>query len=564
MWFIGAGGSVSAGIPSAWSLTWEFKRAVYCSNHRVPLNRFPDLNELAFQGLIQSWFDSRPGWPSKGSDEEYSFYFEKYLSDERDRQRLVELRMREAKPSYGHFCLAGMIALKQIQLIWTTNFDKLLERATLQDALRSHLLDGIHAVGLERPEKAADNLRDERWPILVKLHGDYLFRKLKNTDAELQAQDSTLRELLTDHCRRRGLAVVGYSGRDTSVMDALRDALNSTQPFPHGLFWFVRLGEQPKPSVLSLLEEAKTKGCQAGYIQVGGFDELMSDLFLPHHETLPAIRDLVKGLRGRNDAAQLSYDGNGWPVLRTNALEILSYPATCTIFKASIGGAKETKDLVLPHRTRLTAGRKRTGVVAIGRKEELLTVFQKFAPGEFDRYPIEPKRFRDNDSVEAGLFYKAIAQAIADATGLCRSSNRKGRMLYVMEEGVLTDDEASRFKSLLNVAQFRKASQNGPFIHEGFEISIEYRDLRLWLLLEPGIIVTHDGVTPYVEEDRFDIGREDLAQRYNRKANTLLEFWIEFLIKRCGDPITLTFPKGVEPEAKFTISAVTAFARQKP
>lgn len=564
MWFVGAGASVAAGIPSAGTLTWEFKRAVYCSANKVLLNRFPDLNDHSFQELVQSWFDSKAGWPARGSDEEYSYYFEKFLPDERDRQRFIQKRMRDAKPSYGHFCLAGLAALNQIQIVWTTNFDKLVERATRQETLNEYIPDGIHSVGLECPGKASDLLRDEGWPVLVKLHGDYLYRKLKNTDSELLAQDDTLRQELTDHCRRRGLAVIGYSGRDDSVMDALACALDAPQPFPHGLFWFVRSSEQPKGKVIALLRKARAKGCQAGYVPTGGFDELFADLFVPHHEQLPAIRELVKGFRGRREPAPLSYDGSGWPVLRTNALNILSYPATCTVFKANIGGAKEVRELVVPHRSRMTAGRRKNGVIAIGHKDELIEVFQKFEPCEFDRYPIDPKRFRYRNSVEAGLFYDALVQAIADATGLSRSINRRGRMLYVREDNAFSASETRRFKNMFGVRPLRKVSKRRLFLHEGFEIGIESRDRRLWLLLTPGIFVSVDGTTPYLEEDRFDVGREDLARRYNFQANNLLVFWIEFLRRRCGNPITVSFPKGGEPEATFKITTVTAFARQRP
>jgi len=88
------------------------------------------------------------------------------------------------------------------------------------------------------------------------------------------------------------------------------------------------------------------------------------------------------------------------------------------------------------------------------------------------------------------------------------------------------------------------------------------RDQRLWLLLQPAIVVTTDGRTPYLEPDRSEVGREDLARRYNREASQLLEFWIGFLARRCGNPIKLAFPSQT-PEACFEISTVTAFARPK-
>src|SRR4029077_18385172 len=106
------------------------------------------------------------------------------------------------------------------------------------------------------------------------------------------------------------------------------------------------------------------------------------------------------------------------------------------------------------------------------------------------------------------------------------------------------------------VAPLRKISEK-LIVHEGVQLAVEYRDLRLWLILEPTILVTTDGVTPYVEADRSEIGREDLANRFNRKANQLLDFWIQFLSRRCGSPIAVSFPKGAA-EANFSISTLTA------
>jgi hypothetical protein len=76
MWFLGAGASVLAGLPTATTLTWEFKRALYCNKHKVSPTRFPNLEDPAFQSLVQSYFESEKGYPPLWFDEEYSFYFE--------------------------------------------------------------------------------------------------------------------------------------------------------------------------------------------------------------------------------------------------------------------------------------------------------------------------------------------------------------------------------------------------------------------------------------------------------------------------------------------------------
>jgi hypothetical protein len=561
MWFLGAGASVSAGLPTAYTLIWEFKRQLYCTAHKIPPSRFPNLNDYASQARLQSYFNGQAGFPKDGEFEEYSFYFDRYLPDESDRRRFLDTRLAGIKPPYGHFCFAALLALDKIQVVWTTNFDHLIERAAMQNVIAERLPKGLTVVGLECPEKAVDVFRDERWPMLVKLHGDYQYRKLKNTASELQEQDSTFRQRLRDQCGRRGLAVVGYSGRDQSVMSALREALQADDPYPHGLFWFVRSGDRPSPHVQALLEEARKRRCQAGFIEIGGFDELMADLFLPHHETLPAVRELIKAQRERRRPVTLSYQGKSWPVLRTNALEVTKYPSSCTIFQADIGGAKEVKQVVAGHRTRVAAARRQAGIIAFGTKSDLMSVFAPFQPKEFERNPIEVRRLYYDDSLELGLFYDAVCQALCNQTGLLRSQNHKGRMLYLPSNDLLRPEEKAKFKAL-SINPVRKSGSNGPTVHEGIRVSLEFCDKRLWLLLEPTLMITTDGHTPYNDDDRSQIGREDLVKRYNRQANSLLTVWIEFLTARCGSPLRLAFPNASDAEAEFEVSPITAFTRQ--
>src|SRR6266511_4340008 len=72
---------------------------------------------------------------------------------------------------------------------------------------------------LERHELAQRALAESRFPLLVKLHGDFHSARLKNTTAELQEQAARLRQALLEGSRRFGLAVVGYSGRDQGRPD---------------------------------------------------------------------------------------------------------------------------------------------------------------------------------------------------------------------------------------------------------------------------------------------------------------------------------------------------------
>ena len=74
---------------------------------------------------------------------------------------------------------------------------------------------------LDSADRAERCLRESSWPLLVQLHGDYRSEQLKNTRDELREQDDRLRRVLVEWRQRFGLVVVGYSGRDNSIMTAL-------------------------------------------------------------------------------------------------------------------------------------------------------------------------------------------------------------------------------------------------------------------------------------------------------------------------------------------------------
>ncbi len=560
MWFLGAGASAGAGLPTAGTLTWEFKRALYCNAQRLPPSRFPDLYDPAFQRLVQSFFDSKSGLPQLGQDEEYSAYFEAYLPDERDRRRFLDARLQGCKPSYGHLCFAALMSLGQIRLAWTTNFDQLIEKACSYPVISEKGTRSLAVVGLDRPNKASDLIRDEAWPLLVKVHGDFLYRKLKNTAPELQSQDDTLRHHLSEECGRRGLVVVGYSGRDASVMSTLTESLRAMAPFPHGLFWFIRPGERPIPAVQSLIVRARDAGVQAAFVEVNTFDELMADLFLPHQDSLADVRDLVKAARPKRQAIPIGYTASAaWPVLRTNALRITAYPATCTVFESNVGKTSDVKALTRPHSVEMVALRRKVGVIAFGTRARLTEVFSEFNPKGFDRYSIEERRLY-YVCPELGLLYHALVQGIANKTGLLRSANAKGRILFAANPQTFTAEELKVLGSLKSKGVW--TLRPGAILHEGFEVSLDFRDGRFWMLLEPTIVVTSDGQVPYKGADRSELAREPLVTRYNKQMNDSFQLWLGFLQRHCGTPLKVAFPSDAQCEAEFTVSTVTAYSRK--
>jgi NAD-dependent SIR2 family protein deacetylase len=242
MWFLGAGASASAGVPTAGDMVWEFKQLLYVSQRRVSLHSVADLSNPAIRSQLQAHIDAAGALPAAGSPDEYASLFEAVYPAESDRRAFLDAKLTGAKPSYGHLALAALMRARRSRLVWTTNFDPLLADSC---AKIFGTTGALTSVALDAPDLARQVIAEGRWPVEIKLHGDFRSRRLKNTNDELRHQDARLRQLLVQACGQFGLVVAGYSGRDNSIMDTLDDAANQRSAFPGGLFWLHRGEEAP-------------------------------------------------------------------------------------------------------------------------------------------------------------------------------------------------------------------------------------------------------------------------------------------------------------------------------
>ena len=311
---------------------------LYCSAQKVPINACEDLSSPSVRAKLQSYFDSAGTFPPEGSEEEYSHYFKSAYPDEQDRRRHINRLVANASPSHGHIALACLLKLDKARMIWTTNFDGMVEDAA--SAVFGSTTKLITST-LDSAQLAMEALNEGRWPLLIKLHGDFRSRQLKNTSNELQVQDAKLRVALVEGCKRYGLATIGYSGRDHSVMDALEEGLNSGNGYPAGLFWFHRSDSPVLPRVTDLIAKARSFGIQANLIETETFDELLPDILLLIKDLPDDLAEILNKHAPRITDAPMPPSSGRWPVLRTNALPILSYPSLCRRIVCKIAGLKK-------------------------------------------------------------------------------------------------------------------------------------------------------------------------------------------------------------------------------
>jgi len=551
MWLLGAGASAAAGIPTAGDMVWEFKQQLFISQRRISPQAVADLSSAAVRAQLRAHIESSEHLPAAGSPDEYAALFEAVYPAEADRRTYLDAKMAGAKPSYGHLAIATLMRAGLTRLVWTTNFDPLVADACakIYDATGP-----LTTVALDAPDLAAQCIGEARWPVEVKLHGDFRSRRLKNTDDELRHQDARLRQLFVDSCRRYGLVVVGYSGRDHSVMDAVEEALEYPGAFPAGLFWLHRGDQPPLSRVVQLLGRASEAAVEVALVGVENFDEALRDLMRLVKGVDTRALDAFAAERRRWTSAPRPGGSASWPVVRLNALPVVQTPTVCRRVACQIGGYAEAREAVELAGVDVLVARTRTGVLAFGADADVRAAFEPHSITDFDLHTIDIKRLR-YDSGERGLLRDALTRAIARQRGLDVIRRRTTDLLAPLDPH---DAWWAPLRKLVGPLSGTVTDHPELRWREGIGTRMDWADDRLWLLVEPRAVF--DGINDHNRGAAADFARERVVKRYNRPLNELIGFWAALLAGDGGELRALAVGDGVD--AVFRLSSDTGFSRR--
>ncbi|MDP9420643.1 MAG: SIR2 family protein [Actinomycetota bacterium] len=549
-WLAGAGVSLSAGVPTAWDMTYDFKRTVYAQARRIEVTDL-DASDPDVQLRLDAYFAAQASFPPPGDPEEYAVFFERVHADAAGRQRKIAQLLDEAdpQPNLGHVILAVMWQLQLLHVVWTTNFDDVLEQAA---ALVSGAPRWLRRADRSEPALVKAVFEDQAKPLLVKMHGDFQSERLDNTVDELRA-DNELRAGLREAMRTKGLVVVGYSGRDTSVMQALRDALDADYPFTAGLYWVAKTGDRLLPRVTDLLDAARAKGVQAYLVECPSFEELMGAV----RYLLPATDDQKALFNRFQPPTRLSeFDiparGGRWPRLRLNAVAVAAYPNTSRLVLCEIGNTREVRSAVAAAGVDVVAARRHDGVVAFGRDDDLLRAFDEWDP-KLDYGRLDP-----GYSADIGLLYDALAIALARERPLVR----RGRRTLIIDPSqpkhpVFEPLRGAGMSSLVG----RIPGTNGSWA-ESIEMRLEQRHGTLWLVYAPS--VWSDRCDDKAENDRRrEWTRQRQVKRYNRPYTAILKGWVDVLCSSSKEAQLRTL--GIErggTDAEFVLKRLAPYAER--
>ncbi len=230
--FLGAGASVTSGIPERSELISEWEKEIYCHTKDIPISQLKN-NDNA----LGKWKSNEyPKWLSTLKEDlnqtsEYGVLFQYTRKTKEERQMFIEQLFADRIPSPGYMYLAGLINAGKFNRILTTNFDDLLT-----DALVKYY--GIKPINCAFDSAVTSFSNTSLRPKIIKLHGDFLYENIRNTDDELVTLGKNMEDKMIEMCEDRGLIVVGYSGDDESVMTPITENLRRNKKFlTKGIHW---------------------------------------------------------------------------------------------------------------------------------------------------------------------------------------------------------------------------------------------------------------------------------------------------------------------------------------
>jgi len=540
-WFIGAGASRTAGLPTATDIIWYMKRRYYRQEENQDVSE-QDAQHDAVKTKIQSFMDSR-GFPKPWSDGEYSAYFDRIFGDNKERQRkFLSAILSEDKVtlSVGNRVLSAMLAAGFARMVFTTNFDSVVERAYAEVSRRS-----LTAFHLEGSRSALRALNNEEFPLYCKMHGDFRHDSLKNLTADLATQNKELSSCFLSAATRAGLIVTGFSGRDASVMDLFSRALDQNNAFPNGFFWTEIRGLTPPPAVTALIDKAKSKGIESACIPIETYDALMLRIWRNLDNKPQDLARMVNRTAQTAVTIPVPQPGRSPPLLRMNALPVVSLPQQCMALTFAEPKSWDDVKLARSRADGTVLLTKTTIVLGWGSTADLKDAFGGAA---LSIKPMDmPEDFAaDNVTMVKGFLEEALCKALSRGKPLVVRANVKSAWLIAAPEADV-DSSLTPLTQTVGKASGVIAGLFAPVDDEHPEpqrvtwaeavrLSIDQRDGRTWLLLDPDIWIWPARARRYAD-DFLDKRRSD---RFNRKYSALLSAWVTILLGNGGiDPAKL-------------------------
>lgn len=224
---LGSGVSRAAGILTGWEVTLDLVRqAAVAGGEDRPEDPL-------------SWYRDR-----FGTDPVYSEVMNELARSQAERRNILrgyfeptEVERQEGKklPTAAHEAISRLAAEGYLSVILTTNFDRLMEQALEAKGVTPAVVATPDSIRGAQPLQHAG-------VTVVKVNGDYLDTRIKNTPDELEVYAPETDELLDKIFDEYGLVICGWSATSDT---ALKDALLRARSRRYTTYWTSR-GDAPE------------------------------------------------------------------------------------------------------------------------------------------------------------------------------------------------------------------------------------------------------------------------------------------------------------------------------
>jgi SIR2-like domain len=535
--FLGAGASISSGMPSAQMCIWEWKRNIFLTNNVGLESQFSELSLASVRRRIQRWLDRQGIYPQDRAADEYGVYIEACFPIADSRRSFFQEKVRKSSPHIGYQLLGLLASQSIVKSVWTTNFDQLVSRSVApMNVMPIEVgIDSAHRI--TRTSKTGELL-------IVSLHGDYRYDQLKNTTDEIKRQEHDLELALVEELRDSQVILSGYSGRDSSIMNAFSRGIGQTGA--GSLYWCVQdLDNVPKP-VLDLISRARANGRSAYIVPTQGFDDVMIRLALHCLDDAGQAKaaQLIAQNTGGSDAIRSPFridSGNSTAVLKSNAFEV-ECPSEALAFELK----DWPKEHVWSWVREQTAGKEvvavpfKSQIFALGTIDDVRACFGDNIKDRPQRAPVSEGNLRFEDGAITSLMRQALVRSMVLATKLNADGSRE-----------LWSPESPRDEQL-DGESFR--------VYQSVHLSLRQIENHSFVILKPSIKVLTVGgeVAPRAKANPIKL--RILGWQHNKEFNEAVNFWRSQLLTSDVAQKIYEYPPNCGTPFRFLIRRSPIFA----
>lgn len=221
---VGSGVSRSSAIPTGWEIVIDL------------IKKLAHMRGEDCEPTPEAWYRN-----VIGSEPDYSDILDQLTQTSAERAMLLRSYFEPTEqereqglklPSPAHRSIATLVAKGYVKVILTTNFDRLMEQALVEAGVQPSVISTDNAVQGALPLVHAPCT-------LVKVHGDYLDARIRNTRTELAEFSQPIVDLVDRILDEFGLIVCGWSAQWDA---ALRGAIERCRTHRFGTYWAAHQG----------------------------------------------------------------------------------------------------------------------------------------------------------------------------------------------------------------------------------------------------------------------------------------------------------------------------------